>query len=364
MNDDGAAMGIGAFARRVGLSPSALRYYDDCGVLRPASVDAGTGYRFYTPSQEARATLLRGLREAEVPLTEASAVLDGPPKQAEEVLRGHLRRMRDRTDTARAVIEGVLRTLTATGTQAVVGGAEWASAVRQVTPAAGAGEGELAVLGCVLVEVGAPAGSGQPGVLGDGEVRLVATDRYRLSVRTLRPLGIHGEPASVLIPVDDLVETARWAARHAEIVVEPTPDGLRLRAGDDVREHAGFTGIYPAYRDMLAALADPVGRVVVDRVALRDALLRGGSTPACVLVAGDDEVRVDDAPALSAICTGPPVHTAFDPLTLVPALEASVGPDVLLEFGARPFPVVVRSADQGSFTTLVMPVALPADATG
>ncbi|MGW1997558.1 hypothetical protein [Embleya sp. NPDC001921] len=36
-------VGIGAFARRVGLSPSALCYYDDCLVPRPASVDPGTG---------------------------------------------------------------------------------------------------------------------------------------------------------------------------------------------------------------------------------------------------------------------------------------------------------------------------------
>lgn len=40
----------------------------------------------------------------------------------------------------------------------------------------------------------------------------------------------------------------------------------------------------------------------------------------------------------------------------MPALEAGVGPDVLLEIAAPDRPVLVRSADQGSFTTLVMPV--------
>jgi hypothetical protein len=43
---------------------------------------------------------------------------------------------------------------------------------------------------------------------------------------------------------------------------------------------------------------------------------------------------------------------------VAPALEASAGPDVLLEISAAGRPVVVRSADQGSFTTLVMPAAL------
>ncbi|WP_251050271.1 hypothetical protein [Streptomyces sp. ISL-86] len=53
-----------------------------------------------------------------------------------------------------------------------------------------------------------------------------------------------------------------------------------------------------------------------------------------------------------------PQWIGFDPAVLAPALEASVGPDVLLEISAADRPVVVRSADQGSFTTLVMPVAL------
>ncbi|MFF8322986.1 MerR family transcriptional regulator [Streptomyces bobili] len=46
-------LSISAFARRVGLAPSALRFYDDCRVLRPAWVDGTTGYRFYSTAQEA-----------------------------------------------------------------------------------------------------------------------------------------------------------------------------------------------------------------------------------------------------------------------------------------------------------------------
>src|SRR5690242_18770886 len=42
---------IGAFARRAGLTPKALRLYDETGLLRPAAVDAESGYRFYEPAQ-------------------------------------------------------------------------------------------------------------------------------------------------------------------------------------------------------------------------------------------------------------------------------------------------------------------------
>ncbi|WP_226872713.1 hypothetical protein [Microbispora sitophila] len=65
---------------------------------------------------------------------------------------------------------------------------------------------------------------------------------------------------------------------------------------------------------------------------------------------------------LAAICTGPPVRIAFDPGVLLPALDAGVGQDALLEISSPAQPVVVRSADQGTFTTLVMPVhGEPAD---
>lgn len=38
-------LSIGAFAQESGLSPKALRLYDDLGLLAPADVDPRTGYR-------------------------------------------------------------------------------------------------------------------------------------------------------------------------------------------------------------------------------------------------------------------------------------------------------------------------------
>ncbi len=61
---------ISEFARLVGLAPSALRFYDDCGLLPPAEVDATNGYRYYDKSQQPRAQLLRDLREIDLPLAD------------------------------------------------------------------------------------------------------------------------------------------------------------------------------------------------------------------------------------------------------------------------------------------------------
>ncbi|OZC78713.1 hypothetical protein CH251_02935 [Rhodococcus sp. 06-462-5] len=59
---------IGAFARSSGLTPSALRFYDDCALLVPAFIDAKSGYRYYTRAQAKRASIIRQLREIGLPV--------------------------------------------------------------------------------------------------------------------------------------------------------------------------------------------------------------------------------------------------------------------------------------------------------
>lgn len=346
-------LSISAFARRVGLAPSALRFYDDSRVLRPARVDGVTGYRFYSPGQEARAVLLRGLREAGLPLAEVALVLDGPERESREVLERHLERMRDQTQTAKAAIAVALQSLSTASslTEARIGGVELASAVRQVVPAA-ASEGDDPALGCVLIEIG------------DGEVRLVATDRYRLSMRVLKPAALDGRPCHLLMQAADLIEFGQWAARVHQVTIQIGPDGTRARSATQSRVLATVDAPFPSYREMLSALPPTAYRVIVDRLALRDAVNSRGDAVCIAVSFADDELVVSladrsHAAVLSAICHEDlPQLIGFDPAVLAPALEASVGPDVLLEISAADRPVVVRSADQGSFTTLVMPVAL------
>ena len=78
------------------------------------------------------------------------------------------------------------------------------------------------------------------------------------------------------------------------------------------------------------------------------------------VAAGTDVLRVA-APgraevALPVVRTGEAAGVAFDPRVLVAALDTGVGPDVVLEIAGPCAPVVVRSADQGTFTTLAMPI--------
>jgi serine/threonine protein phosphatase PrpC len=78
-------MPIGEFSERSGLSAKRLRSYAAAGLLVPAAVDAGSGYRYYAPGQLRDAQLIDALRAAGVPLADIFSLLRDPaPARLEE----------------------------------------------------------------------------------------------------------------------------------------------------------------------------------------------------------------------------------------------------------------------------------------
>ncbi len=67
---------IGAAAARLGLNPSALRYYDEHGLVRPAA-RAG-GRRMYGPAELRRLAFIQLAQRLGIRLDAAAAVLDEP----------------------------------------------------------------------------------------------------------------------------------------------------------------------------------------------------------------------------------------------------------------------------------------------
>lgn len=390
---------ISEFARLVGLAPSALRFYDDCGLLPPAEVDATNGYRYYDKTQQPRAQLLRDLREIDLPLPDVRLALDAPAPEVADLVRAHLRTLEAKSTATQTAATRLLTNLLSQKTTALLGGPELSSAIRQVAPTAAPpapgttpAPGTAAPPAPGATDSPAPAGatragtdsahrkgSGDPSTpvsavgsgsaeggddlglvlscvlieLGPDEVVFVATDRYRLAVRTVRPVEFDGVPARVLVRADELAEVSRWAAAGDVVRVEVN-GGLVLVRGDESRELQTVDAEYPAYGQILDGLTPPACRVVVDRLGLLDAL-----TGRDVVAFDIDQqsLRIGDEVKLDALGTGS-MRIGFTASLLAAALEASVGPDVLLEICEPARPVVVRSADQGTFTTLVMPVRL------
>ncbi|MFD4459924.1 MerR family transcriptional regulator [Nocardia sp. NPDC058480] len=166
--------------------------------------------------------------------------------------------------------------------------------------------------------------------------------------------------------------------------------GVRLgQKTDAARRHCRrSTEDFPDYREMLAALPPVSTRVVLARADLLHSLENAGSSTVALhvyppnavsITAGGTPARLattaetPDRPAnaepatpeadhscvtrrsLAAEITGPSMTIHFAVTTLYPAIAGAVGADVMLDLIAPDMPVLVRSADDGDLSTLVMP---------
>jgi len=96
MSTGGTDMTIGQFSMITGLTPKALRLYDERAILTPAAVDPASGYRWYSTDQVRHGQLLWALREAGVALADLGD-LDGFDIEQHEERR---RARREYEDTA------------------------------------------------------------------------------------------------------------------------------------------------------------------------------------------------------------------------------------------------------------------------
>jgi DNA-binding transcriptional MerR regulator len=109
MGPDKDLLAIGAFARLCRLSVKQLRHYDELGLLAPAWVDPGSGYRYYRPAQVRDATSIALLRSLDVPLPVIGSVLAGAPvASALSGVRESLEAELNRRRRALATLEQIL----------------------------------------------------------------------------------------------------------------------------------------------------------------------------------------------------------------------------------------------------------------
>jgi DNA-binding transcriptional MerR regulator len=87
---------IGRFARLCRLSVKQLRHYDELGLLAPAHVDTGSGYRYYAPEQAGDALTIALLREMDLPLAVIAQALTAEPEHRARILRAERDRLAER----------------------------------------------------------------------------------------------------------------------------------------------------------------------------------------------------------------------------------------------------------------------------
>ncbi|MGX5653758.1 DNA polymerase III subunit beta family protein [Geodermatophilus nigrescens] len=339
-------MQIGAFALAAGVTPSMLRFYDDCGLVEPASVDPVSGYRLYSSDQVEQVHLVRRLREVGLPLTEVAYALEASAADAEAAVRRRLEELEAQVTAARASATAATEMLRRRNKgMCVVDAAAINAGLRRVAPAAG-GCLEAPVLAGVLVEVFS------------AELHLVATDRFRLAAQTLPMMGTLREGRTVL-PIGAVRDLAGWLDSTDEVELSLSNSRLTARRQDGaMRQWPSLAGQYPDHRLLLGSLGNPLTRVATPREALLEAL---GGAPVSRLVA--DPVRGlrvlgagGGAPVdVPSKVRGIPMTVAFRRDTLRLAVDVALGPDVVLEVVRPDAPVLVRSADDSTFSMLAMP---------
>jgi DNA-binding transcriptional MerR regulator len=70
-----AVLKIGEIARIAQVSIATLRYYDQCGLLKPLELDPETGYRYYSLAQLPRLNRILALKELGFPLEQIAQLL-------------------------------------------------------------------------------------------------------------------------------------------------------------------------------------------------------------------------------------------------------------------------------------------------
>lgn len=328
---------IGAFARAVGLAPSALRYYDECGLLRPAEVDESTGYRYYTPELARRAKAVAQMRDAAVSIATMRTALDGTTEERRRVLQEVLAEQEALAARRTAALSELLAegpggradvTLT-------VDGPALAAAIRQVRAAADTDS--RSPLAGVLLDVTT------------GAIDVVATNRYWMAVRTL-PVS-PADDVRVALSLPDAVQLCDVLARHDRATVDVSSEYVEVAAQQfRVRDVA-----YPAHRMVLAGIPPATSRVVLSRAELVAAIEAVGRatfdmdvTPDGVRIGERDVAGIVDIPGASLRLGSALVRRT---------VECAVGPEVALRLPSEVGPVRVTSPYQSDFLALLMPIS-------
>ncbi|MGW5970545.1 DNA polymerase III subunit beta family protein [Streptomyces sp. NPDC055186] len=345
-------MPIGTFAQRSGLTSSALRFYADSGLPPPAEVDPVTGYRYYDTDQLVRATTLRQLREIAMPLAAVETVLDVGADEATRLLDEHIAKIEGDAAAARqkaAAIKSALSGDVPGLLIATLKGPVLADAVEQVLTATAHEQG-MAVLAGLHIEAS------------DEAIALTATDRFRLSTRTLVPARPAEQTWAGTVDGDDLRAAVAEVRRSALVRIEAVPHGIWLRMPEREDRHCRMLPEeFPDHRLMLTSLGEITTRATVAKDMLLRALEEHPGEHVALHVS-DHEVNVrspnDEHPdiLLPATVTGDALQIRFEMTTLYPALSTAIGPDMMLDMRGNDQPVTIRSADRGDLTTLAMPI--------
>jgi len=239
------------------------------------------------------------------------------------------------------------------GTGGTVAFADFAAAVQQVARASSNDEVRPVLTG-ILVDIDAE------------QATLVATDSYRLAVRTLAWTGL-SEPVRKVIPARSFTEAARIATDGA-LTITLADTKASFAAGSRTLVSRLIDGEFPNWKNLIPS--ELPNKLTVSKELFIEAVRRVGllasagspvkialSETAVTLTAGSQDLG-DATEQIDAKYEGEELTVAFNPGYLVDGVAAVHGTEVVLLVRDGLKPAVLRAPDDETFTYLVMPVRL------
>ena len=204
----------------------------------------------------------------------------------------------------------------------------------------------------------------------DRELRMVATDSYRLSVKETTLEAPLSRAFEVNVPARALQELARVAghSEDQELSVSVRQNQVLFVLGRIVLSSRLIDGQFPNYRQLLpegfehelriagAELTDVVRRISL--LAQKNAPLRLSFKQGELTVSAQTPDVGEALEALPVAFQGEPLEIGFNPEFLRAGLEAIEQGDVLLKLISPLRPGLIEAADESRFQYLIMPIRL------
>ena len=203
------------------------------------------------------------------------------------------------------------------------------------------------------------------------ELRMVATDSYRLSVKeTSLDQPLDGE-LEANVPARTLQELGRVAGGdnpEAEIEIAALENQVVFTVGDTVLSSRLVEGRFPNYRQLLpesfehelrlstAELLEVVRRISL--LAQKNAPLRMAFSDGALEVSAQTPDVGEASESLPVPFKGEPLEIGFNPEFLRDGLESAESDELVLKLISPLRPGLIQSGDDGGFTYLVMPIRL------
>lgn len=263
-------LAIGEFSRMTHLSIRTLRRYHEVGLLEPETVDASSGYRYYSGEQIPIAQVIHRLRELDVPLSDVQRILRSPdPDQRAALVARHLERLESELARTHAAVVSLRRLLSPDPPPLQVElRAEPAVTVAAVEDEVGVEDIEAWYAGAMAeldAALGPPAGHGPPGGLYDDALFENGRGRALLYRPAAEP-PTRGRVHPVTLPAAELVVTTHqgeheglidvtygelgsWVTRNALTVAGPVRERYLVGPRDSDDSTAWRTEIgWPVFR--------------------------------------------------------------------------------------------------------------------